>query len=360
MKKISIYSILAAAALVLGACNDDYKDWAEPENPAQPADVTISFQPAAVGALDLRSIAADSVVAFTPNLTVSLEANTYYELAIYNADKSDHVTIKANAEGKVRRSELQGAIVALYGNVEESRNAVMDITAYTLVNGSMVLTTVQNVAITATPKQQELPPVWYIIGNCVGRGTWVNHATMGLYTSTVAMYVNPYNYEELVYASYFCDNAELRIILKAGDKNNYIGADANARKANQDNFVIEKGGYYKIIVNTTDSTLRYEAITGEVKTFDAISMVNGGTTAMSKITTHQSGENHDWLGDATFAADATAGQGLRFVAGDGTSWGGYDFPAGKALNTDVQVPYKAGTYKVVYNDLLGLYRFIAR
>lgn len=359
MKKIALYSILALAGMALAACNEDFKDWAEPASPADPGVTTISFTPSAVPALDLRGMTADSVVAFNPNLAVSPgEAATTFDAVIYNAAKTDSVTIKANEQGRVRRSELQGAIIALFGNIEQARQTTMNITAYSLINGLMCVNHAYDVAVTVTPQQQELPPVWYIIGNCIGRGSWVNHATMGLYTSTVAMYVNPLNYEELVYASYFCDNAELKIILKAGDKEHFIGSAGNARDADQGNYTIAQGGYYKIIVNTKDTTLRYEPITDPVTVFTSMAMSNG--SQLSVITNHPSGENHDWLGDLVVDTDAPAGEGVKFVADDGTTWGGNDFPAGKAVVDGANIPYKSGNYKVVFNDLLRTFRFIQK
>ena len=114
-------------------------------------------------------------------------------MVIYNANKTDSVTIIGDEQGRVRRSDLQGAIIALYGNIEQSRQATMNITAHSMVDGIMVHSRALDIPVTVTPQQQELPHVWYLLGNCIGRGTFVNHATMGLYTSTVAMYANPLN-----------------------------------------------------------------------------------------------------------------------------------------------------------------------
>ena len=41
-----------------------------------------------------------------------------------------------------------------------------------------------------------------------------------------------------------------------------------------------------------------------------------------------------------------------------TAWGGNAFPAGKAIKNAPAIPAKPGSYKVVFNDLLGMYRFI--
>lgn len=360
MKKIALYSILAVAGLAFSACTEDYKDWAEPTSPADPGTVTVSFTPSGVSALDLRGMTADSVVAFNPNLAIAgaTEVSTTYDVVIYNANKTDSVTITGDEQGRVRRSDLQGAIIALYGNIEQARQATMNITANSLVDGIMVHSRALDVPVTVTPQQQELPPVWYILGNCIGKGSFLNNAIVGgrfgaMYTSLVVMYPNPLNYEELIFPTYLCNNAQFKAVLKPGSQDFFI----NGSDKYSDNITVADAGYYKIIVNTKDSTMRVEPlnVTNVVK-YDGMSMSNGN--AMTVITTHVDGENHDWLGDLVVDTDAPAGQGIKFVAADGTTWGSEEFPAGRAQLDAAGIPYVSGTYKVVFNDLMGLFRFI--
>lgn len=353
MKKIALYSLLAVAGIALSACTENFKDWAEPTSPADPGAVVVSFTPSGVTPLDLRGMTADSVVVFNPNLAISgaTSVSTTYDVAIFNAAKTDSVVISGDEKGRVRRSDLQGAIIALYGNIEQARQATMNITAHSLINGVMVHNRALNIPVTVTPEEQELPPVWYLLGNCIGRGTFVNHATMGLYTSTVAMYANPLNYDELVWAGYLIDNAQFKVILKPGSKQYFIGGEVY-----NDNITVENAGYYKIIVNTKDSTARYEPYTGDVKVFEGMGMSNGN--AMAIITT--AAENHDWLGDLVVDTDAPAGEGIKFVATDGTTWGSEEFPVGRAQLNGTGIPYQSGTYKVVFNDILGTFRFIQK
>lgn len=370
MKKIALYSLLAGAGLLMASCTDDYKDWSEPQGHAQEEASVVNFTAAEVGAIDLRTVTADSVLIFNPTVTCNAPCNTIFDVAIYNTDKTDSVVIKASDEGKAKRAEVQGALVALYGAEEISHSTPMNITAFVTINGTAVSKRVEGIKLTATPKHQDLPPVWYILGNCVGRGSGVNHKTMGLYTSTVAMYVNPYNYEELVYASYFCDNAQFKIILEAGNKENVIGADSEGNIVYQEktpeggsipgNITIKDGGYYKITVDTEAKTLTITPITEVVKAYNKMLM---NETELAIITTNSLGENHDWLGDATLSADGEItfnGEGGEEGETFTTAWGGNAFPAGKAIKAGNPIPAKAGEYKVVFNDLLGVYRFIEK
>lgn len=352
MKKIALYSILAVAGMALCACNEDYKDWAEPQSPADLGQVNISFTPAAVAALDLRGMTTDSVVVFNPNLAITgaNETTVDYDVVVRNSDNTDSVTLKGDVQGRVRRSDLQGAIISFYGNSEQARNAMMNITANLLIDGVKTNAKAYNLPLTVTPQEQELPPVWFVLGNCIGIGTFVNHATMGLYTSTVAMYVNPRNYDELIFPTYLCDNAQFKIILKPGSTEYYIGGETYSA-----NITVENAGYYSIIANTNDTTARVEPLNiTDVKKYDSMALSNG--TEMKLITKSVNGENHDWHGDLNVTTDTQ----ITFVANDGTTWGCQDFPAGKASKGGTPITVKPGNYKVVFNDLMGLFRFIEK
>lgn len=368
MKKILLYSTFVAATMLLAACNDDYKDWNDPQSNPQDEPATISFQAASVGAMDLRSISDEEIQIFNPTITCNKEYSETYKVAIYNDDKTDSVVINATEGGIAKRAEVQGAMVALFGTDEVQREAPMVATALITIDGTAVRKIADGLKLTATPKFQELPPVWYILGNCIGRGTWINHKTMAKYLSTVAMYVNPYNYEELVYASYMQDNAEFYIAPELGNKKNIIGADNEGNIYYQSstsddaptpkNIVIKEGGYYKITVNVKTYEVKWEPITGDVKYYTGMA-ITGIDAPMQLITKASKGENHDWLGDLTVTEDGSevgfAGTGDEGLS---TAWGGKAFPAGKAIVNGADIPAKAGKYKVVFNDLLGLYRFI--
>ena len=356
-----------AATMMFTACNDDYKDWNDPQSYPQDEIATITFQAASVGAMDLRSIADDEIQIFNPTISSNKDFSVVYNVAIYNDEKTDSVIINAAEGGIAKRAEVQGAVAALYGVDEVQRTAPMVATALITIDGTAVRKVADGLTLTATPKYQELPPVWFILGNCVGRGSGVNHKTLGLYTSTVAMYPNPYNYEELIYASYFCDAAEFKIILEPGNKENVIGADSEGNIIYQEstpeggstpgNITIKDAGYYKITVNVVDKTLDITPITTDVKFYSGVTM---NDAALAVITTNSLGENHDWLGDLTVSEDGAdvvfAGTGDEGLS---TTWGGNAFPGGKATVNGAAIPAKAGKYKVVFNDLLGTYRFIS-
>ena len=68
-------------------------------------------------------------------------------------------------------------------------------------------------------------------------------------------------------------------------------------------------------------------------------------------------ENHDWIKkDMTFDSD----EELKFAA-DGNwmmNWGSSAFPIGIGWENGPNIPVEAGTYTIIFNDILGTYYFI--
>lgn len=379
MKKISIYSMLAVAGLALASCNDDYKDWNDPQSYEPVDDVTLSFEATNVSAINMTTLGDDikEVKIFNPTITCNKECTTTYEATIFNIDRTDSVTINVAAEGVASRAEIQGAFVALYGTDEVQREALMNVDAFVIIDGTAVKKSVKGLQLVVTPRYQKLPDVWYITGNCIGDGTMTYSVRFGTgrYTSYVAMYVNPYNYDELIYATYFPAGTEFRIHPDPANKDRYIGGGDEKgnhvyqaeRPASEPvkNTVIQNDGFYKVIVNVADPnnpTMRIEALSGDFAVYSAMA-TTGVTANMKAITTAEKTKkhNHDWLiEDFNIAADGQVVGFMGTYEQGSTTWGGKTFPAGKASAGAAGLPTMAGNYIVVFNDLLGVYRFIEK
>ena len=130
--------MLAAVGLLFTACTDDYKDWSEPQGYEQAEAENVVFQAASMGAIDLTTVTDETIQIFNPTITAKEGATTTYDVAIYNEEKTDSVVIKATEGGMAKRAEVQGAIVALFGAEEVQREAPMNVTAYTLIDGTAV------------------------------------------------------------------------------------------------------------------------------------------------------------------------------------------------------------------------------
>ncbi len=385
MKKFSIYSLLVATAFCFAACNDDYKDWAEPQSNPQADDATVTFTAQNVGCIDLRDGSKTEVQIFNPTITANSEnATTTYVATIYNADKTDSRTVEVAEGGIAQRTDLTGVMTSLYGTTEVERQAPMDVTAYTQIDGTAIVNKVEGLIFTAIPKFVEMPKIWYVLGNCIGKGTWYNRKSGlggdGKFVSLVAMYPNPENLEQLVYGAYLPKGGEFRILvmpysdypcISGGSENGGQSYYTEKPAEGLPNIVIENEGYYKIVVNIADKTNPTVKFTklGPAD-YVAAQMAMPGSyqnpswdvtgNLMTKVTTAASGENHDWFADVTFGDDASSEGGVKF-ASDGNwanpNWGGPMFPLGTASKGGPNIPYTAGTYRVIFNDLLGIYYF---
>lgn len=243
------------------------------------------------------------------------------------------------------------------------------------------------VEMTLSPYYVELkdaePQIWYLVGACIGDGKW-NNSDAGVGISMIPMFTIPgKTYDkvtgggEIQYTGYFPDNAKFKIIETVGDWNYGMCGDGKdtggttyrAGKDSPDlgNIKLAKGGYYNILVNTTkhECTITPVPITPTV--FTTITMPgsyqgwDASKNELTAISSVEGVENHDWTATATFDADAPSDGGLKFAIGNSDkSWGAEDFPRGTGVIGGKNIPFKAGTYKVFFNDILAAYQFIAQ
>ena len=83
---------------------------------------------------------------------------------------------------------------------------------------------------------------------------------------------------------------------------------------------------------------------------------DAGSTPMTAMGKRDNTQTHDWYLDATFDSNAE----LKFAIGAWDyNWGSTAFPLGFGTNGGPNIPVKAGTYRVYFNDCLGLYYFMA-
>ena len=125
--------------------------------------------------------------------------------------------------------------------------------------------------------------------------------------------------------------------------------------------LIDGKSYYRIRLNTATDELIIEPIDNPVGVYSMISMPgayqewNTGENMMNGMSTNV--ENHDWyLMNVTY--DDTE---LKFAADNSwdVNWGATDFPYGIGAGGGPNIPVKAGTYNVFFNDILGTYNFVA-
>ena len=180
------------------------------------------------------------------------------------------------------------------------------------------------------------------------------------------MYPATDNYSILNYVGYFPAGQGFKLIHTPGNWDEQWGM-ANGVLVKNDggsgNIEVAEDGYYQITYDMEMDLLTITKYAGNIGIYSMIGMPGAyqgwdpaGTlmTAMSTVV-----ENHDWcMKNVTYSEDTQ----LKFAA-DGAwsiNWGAEAFPLGIGVGNGPNIPVVAGTYDVIFNDLLGEYYFIAK
>ncbi|MBR5169577.1 MAG: SusF/SusE family outer membrane protein [Muribaculaceae bacterium] len=213
--------------------------------------------------------------------------------------------------------------------------------------------------------------LWYLVGEGIGSSDWDNGPNSVATGGLVPMYPimgNEYDTRtgqgEIEYAGFFYAGKGFKLVRDPGNWDNQWGMGDGAFVKNDGgsgNITVEADGYYRIRLNTATDELVIEPYDGAVGVYTMISMPGGyqewntGENMMNGMST--SVENHDWyLMNVTY--DDTE---LKFAADNSwdVNWGATDFPYGIGTGGGPNIPVKAGTYNVFFNDILGTYNFVA-
>jgi hypothetical protein len=218
-----------------------------------------------------------------------------------------------------------------------------------------------------------LPATYYLIGDCIGDGQWTNNqAAIGVSIIPLSLIEN-LEYDkvtgkgEFVYTGYFPAGKGFKLIGVPGDWNEQWGANDGAFVHNDGgsgNITVATDGWYTVTLNTVKDELKIEPADvnpADVATMQLVGTFEGwGGTPV--VMTQTAGEHsHVWYTDITFDADAnTSGDnpdGCKFRTDDSwtNSWGGSNFPY--SITSGTNIPYKAGKYRVVFDDLNKCYFF---
>jgi hypothetical protein len=148
---------------------------------------------------------------------------------------------------------------------------------------------------------------------------------------------------------------------RAGDDwaNNWGGSDFPSGTGVQDgsNIAIPTAGYYTVTFNDVTGAYTFTALTST--TFTSLGVIGSGTAGgwdSDQNLTQDATDSHVWTGTLTL----TDGE-AKFRANDAwtNNWGGAAYPAGTGTQDGPNIPVKAGTYFVRFNDATGEYTFMA-
>ena len=213
--------------------------------------------------------------------------------------------------------------------------------------------------------------IWYLVGEEIGSSGWDNGAGSVASGGLVPMYPimgNEYDSRtgqgEIQYAGYFHGGKGFKLVKIPGKWDDQWGMGDGAYVKNDGgsgNISVEADGYYLIRLNTATDELVIEQYEGTPGVYTQIGMPgayqdwNPAENLMNGMSTNV--ENHDWyLKNVTYEDTE-----LKFAA-DGAwdvNWGASDFPYGVGVGNGPNIPVKAGTYHVYFNDILGTYNFVA-
>ncbi len=220
------------------------------------------------------------------------------------------------------------------------------------------------------------PIEWYLVGSCIGDGSWGNAAT-NVYTSLVPLYtIDGIDYDKttgagsISYTTYLPAGGKLKIIKNPGSWDTQIGytgftnvaGNANFEEDSDGNLYVNTGGFYTITVNTASSSATIEEYGSQNPTvYSSISLTgsfNGWDTAaltMTPMETFDGAVCHNWTCDITVSEDAE----FKFTDGGSAWWGTDAFPYGTAgLAISPNGTIKAGSYHVIFNDITGQFYFM--
>ena len=209
------------------------------------------------------------------------------------------------------------------------------------------------------------PDLWYLVGSCVGNGSWGNAAD-AVGTALVPMYPAPDDYSILTYVGYFPAGQGFKLIHTPGSWDQQWGMTNGAlvkNDGNSGNIEVAEDGYYQIVYDMEMDAVTITKYTGAVGTYTAMGMPGDyndwipAATLMNPMTSVV--ENHDWIKkDVTYSVDTD----VKFAA-DGSwtvNWGCTLFPVGVGVQDDPNIHVLAGTYDIIFNDITGAFYFIAK
>ncbi|MBR5087286.1 MAG: SusF/SusE family outer membrane protein [Muribaculaceae bacterium] len=389
--------LLMAVAFMFTACSDD-----RDSNPVlQQPDSFVLNTPAYAGqAIDLANSQTVNLTWSQPDYggfpvaaeyTVELSATNEWTIP-YSAEVADESgetqcnyfvieNIFSSCNAEVSAADVAKAIVVMCNYADESEiPAQQELYARVKANTPGAKEVVSNVVkFLVSPYYIELKPadpvLWYMVGNCIGSNDWDN-GSGSVGTGLIPLLPMPdadvdnNGNTVLVYAGYFPEGGQFKFIKIPGSwdtQMNYTNLDGDSPVTDEDgdnhNIGIPEAGYYKIEMNTATNKftmVKYEETTPKV--FETITMPgdyqgwDAGSTPMTAMGKRDNTETHDWYLDATYAENAE----LKFANGSwDINWGANSFPLGYGTQGGPNIPVKAGAYRVFFNDILGLYYFMA-
>lgn len=337
--------------------NSIHFTWTQPDYGGWPAAVNYQFE-----------------VSPTNNWTVSAA-----EAALNDTLKATYDPVRvilASCSGDLNTAELAKSLVRVNDWTEDSI-IPEEMTIYLRLSASTPgAETIYSNVVSLKVKPYYIDPtepvyeVWYLIGDCIGDGSWKNDGIEDVGISILPMYP-AYDLDNnnkflpgAMYIGYFPAGAGFKLVKEPGEGAEQWGMDGGSlvkTTSNVDNITVDEDGYYKIWYNCATFKLTIEKYNKEVTPYNQIAMPGNyqpGDGWNVNDNLMQLFSTHDWMQKGmVFDSDSE----LKFAANGSwdVNWGAAEFPFGLGLAGGDNIPVLAGKYDVYFNDIMGTYTFIA-
>ena len=270
---------------------------------------------------------------------------SYQELGAVKNEKSLTVTVQT----------LNAAVLKTGAQAGVATDIDVRVSASTKSTGGTIKLVSAPVSIKVTPFANNV--TLYLIGDATA-GNWDNAA------SNINMYPllgNHSNSTLYSYTGYFKAGG-FKLIKDKGNWDNQYGAGADAgtlsTSGGSGNINVASAGYYTLSVNVSNLTYTLTPTTAG-STFGTIGIIGSATANgwdSSTAMTQSTFDSHVW-----YLAGVTLANGeMKFRANNGwdDNWGSNTEDFGTGTPGGANIPVKAGTYNIYFNDMSGAYVLI--
>lgn len=217
--------------------------------------------------------------------------------------------------------------------------------------------------------------IWYLIGGCIGDGSWTNSVD-GIGVSVIPMSpVQGFAYDkrtgqgEITFTGYFPASQGFKLIKTPGDATwadqwglkdgSFVRNDGGSS-----DIKVAADGYYTVTLNTATDNLTVTPYEGTPTVYPSM-LISGdfngwdaAGTFMTPVNTVADMQNHVWAYDLDASGGNTT---VKFLQpGWQPNWGSDTFPTGLGYGGGPNIPVAAGNYKIIFNDITGDYTFISK
>ena len=391
MKKYIITSLLAGVALMgFTSCEDD-----RDSNPTLVVPDTFVLNiPALTGNVyDLERGENIELTCKQPEFGYTAAVSYYTQLSLTDewkneVDEKGEVvglpkfvqleSYSTKAKFNVNAKDFNKALMKLGGYTTEGE-LPEELNVYVRLNG--MLSSGQNtysnhITLKVKPFFQALvaadPELWYLIGACIGDGSWGSEIGVAVYPMSP---VEGAKFDEvtgkgpLTYTGYFTPESGFKIVRVPGQWAEQWGGvdnDITQPRMKDDSgegadFKVPSAGYYRIDLDTYKNALTFTALDKAPAEYQQM-MIAGeftnwgdGAVKMNPVDTYAGARPHVWMYDLNLNENSV----MKFLVDSSwnPNWGDTKFPFGWGVGGGSNIPVAAGNYRVVFNDITGYYHF---